>query len=112
MQKSDFFRAWFWNVHHIRAFIIQAYNIHHDKSETDLHIYNHTYVLCICPSDVCRPKVANWEGPVSRPSRPWSSVILPKGVKENLLKDVKNFVSEEEKSWYSSKGETGFPYTL
>ena len=34
-------------------------------------------------------------------------MILPKGVKENLLKDVKNFVSEEEKSWYSSKGESG-----
>jgi hypothetical protein len=39
-------------------------------------------------------------------------VILPKGVKENLLKDVKSFVSEEEKSWYSSKGQFGFAYAI
>jgi len=112
LQKSDHSRTWFWNAHHIKSFIIKAYNIHYDKSETDLHIYNHSYVHCLCPPDVCRPKVANWVGPVSRPCRPWSSVILPGGVKENLLKDVKNFVSEEEKSWYTSKGESGISCIL
>jgi hypothetical protein len=29
---------------------------------------------------------------------------LPATVKENLLLDVKNFISEDEKAWYSSKG--------
>lgn len=52
----------------------------------------------------CRPKVANWEGPVVRPTRPWKSVILPGTVKDDLLKDVKNFVSEDEKTWYASRG--------
>jgi hypothetical protein len=101
-------RTWFWNRHHIRSFIVKAHNIHHDKTDTELHIYNHTYVSHISLADINRPKVANWEGPVSRPSRPWSSVILPGTVKQDLLKDVKDFISEEEKTWYSSKGQSGF----
>jgi hypothetical protein len=52
-----------------------------------------------------RPHQADWKGPISRPSRPWDSVILPEGVKESLLKDVKDFISEEETAWYVSKGE-------
>jgi len=56
MQKSDLSRAWFWNVHHIKSFIVNAYNIHHNKSETDLHIYNHTYVHAIARLMSVAPK--------------------------------------------------------
>jgi len=55
-------------------------------------------------SNIIKPNVANWESPISRPARPWSSVILPGTVKEDLLKDVKDFISEEETAWYTSKG--------
>jgi len=29
---------------------------------------------------------------------------MPTAVKEKLLKDVEQFVSEDEKAWYASKG--------
>lgn len=45
-----------------------------------------------------------WQNPVSRPARPWSSVVLPGSVKENLLRDVQKFLSEKEMSWYAARG--------
>jgi hypothetical protein len=48
-----------------------------------------------------------WQSPVSRPARPWSSVILPGTVKEDLLRDVQKFLSEKEMSWYAARGEAG-----
>lgn len=45
-------------------------------------------------------------GPTTRGSRPWDSVILPGTVKADLLKDVKEFFSEQESLWYTSKGES------
>ena len=52
-----------------------------------------------------RPQSSGWAGPLRRPARPWDSVILPAMVKENLLLDVKEFMSNAEKTWYASKGE-------
>lgn len=46
-----------------------------------------------------------WQTPVSRPIRPWSSVILPGTVKEDLLSDVKKFLGEKEIAWYAARGE-------
>ncbi|WVQ78406.1 hypothetical protein IAT38_000492 [Cryptococcus sp. DSM 104549] len=45
-----------------------------------------------------------WQKPVSRPARPWSSVILPPGLKEGLAKDVSRFLSDREVRWYASRG--------
>jgi chaperone BCS1 len=52
-----------------------------------------------------RSNASGWSGPLRRPARPWDSVILPAMVKENLLLDVKEFMSKAEKAWYASKGE-------
>jgi hypothetical protein len=46
-----------------------------------------------------------WSGPARRPTRSWESGFLPAAVKENLLLDVKEFMSPSEKAWYASKGE-------
>jgi hypothetical protein len=68
VQKADLSRAWFWNVHHIKSFIVKAYNIHYDKSETDLHIYNHTYVLAVARLMFVDPKSPT--GQALSPGRP------------------------------------------
>lgn len=39
---------------------------------------------------------------ISRPARPWESVILPGTLKENLLADTKEFL--EEGDFYESRG--------
>jgi hypothetical protein len=53
-----------------------------------------------------------WQGPIRRPTRSWDTVILPTAVKEDLLTDVKEFMSDEEKEWYASKGEFAALVTL
>ena len=43
---------------------------------------------------------------MSRPVRPWDSVILPEGVKERLLEDVEKFISKKGKEWYAKRGKS------
>lgn len=54
------------------------------------------------PTSSAREYRGNWKLTSSRPNRPWESIILPKGIKEDLLDDVKEFVSE--KMFYREKG--------
>jgi chaperone BCS1 len=50
-----------------------------------------------------------WQDPISRPSRPWSSVILP--LKEPILKDMERFLSDKETRWYAARGKPDAPIT-
>lgn len=47
-----------------------------------------------------------WTGPTNRPVRKWDSVILPRESKEDIAKDVVAFLSDSEREWYASKGES------
>ena len=38
----------------------------------------------------------------TKPPRPWESVILPRGMKEDLLADASEFLAEEE--YYKARG--------
>jgi len=50
--------------------------------------------------------LSGWTGPTRRSTRAWASVILPKTVKDDLLRDVEEFMSDEERSWYAAVGES------
>lgn len=54
------------------------------------------------PSGSPRSHGSDWKLTSSRPNRPWESIIPPEGIKEDLLDDVKEFVSE--KLFYREKG--------
>jgi hypothetical protein len=47
-----------------------------------------------------------WLNPIRRSTRPWASVILPATVKDRLLRDVEEFMSDEERLWYATIGES------
>ncbi|OCF36572.1 hypothetical protein I316_01823 [Kwoniella heveanensis BCC8398] len=82
--------AWRSNV--LRDFLIAAHAAYFAKEERELIIF---HAKRINPS---------WQTPVSRPARPWSSVILPNSLKDDLLKDIERFLSEKESNWYASRG--------
>ncbi|WWC87138.1 uncharacterized protein L201_002024 [Kwoniella dendrophila CBS 6074] len=84
--------CWFQAAHGIKQFITDAHELYHKKSDDELIIFN------------LSPATGNWIDPIHRPSRLWSSVILPITSKEPLLQDVKNFLSEKEKRWYNTRG--------
>ncbi|ODO10788.1 hypothetical protein I350_01386 [Cryptococcus amylolentus CBS 6273] len=42
--------------------------------------------------------------PITRRAREWGSVILPPGMKEEILEDVKRFLSEKDRNWHASRG--------
>ncbi|WWC87130.1 uncharacterized protein L201_002016 [Kwoniella dendrophila CBS 6074] len=76
----------------IKQFLIDAHGAFFKKSHKELLIFN------------LGPQTANWIDPIPRPTRPWLSVILPDEVKEPLLQDVKDFLSDEETEWYCARG--------
>nr|XP_018263747.1 uncharacterized protein I303_03620 [Kwoniella dejecticola CBS 10117]OBR85905.1 hypothetical protein I303_03620 [Kwoniella dejecticola CBS 10117] len=76
----------------LREFIVAARDAYFAKEERELLIF---HAKRINPS---------WQVPVSRPARPWSSVILPGNLKENLLRDIEKFLSDKETRWYASRG--------
>ncbi|WWD00331.1 hypothetical protein V866_007243 [Kwoniella sp. B9012] len=76
----------------IKQFIIDSHAMFFKKADNELLIFN------------VSPYTGNWIDPIHRPSRSWSSVILPESDKAPLLKDVKNFLSDEEKEWYGARG--------
>ncbi|WVQ69972.1 uncharacterized protein L199_008196 [Kwoniella botswanensis] len=78
--------------HVLREFLISARDSFFAKEERELLIF---HAKRINPS---------WQNPVSRPARPWSSVILPGQMKEKLLKDVERFLSDKETRSYASRG--------
>jgi chaperone BCS1 len=45
-----------------------------------------------------------WKKVVSRDIRPISTVIMNEDDKETLVKDIEDFLSEETRSWYASRG--------
>jgi hypothetical protein len=47
-----------------------------------------------------------WLNPIRRSTRPWASVILPATVKDRLLRDIEEFLSDEERLWYAAIGES------
>ncbi|WVW78709.1 hypothetical protein I302_100669 [Kwoniella bestiolae CBS 10118] len=76
----------------IKQFILDAHAMFFKKADNELLIFN------------VSPYTGNWIDPIHRPSRSWSSVILPESDKAPLLRDVKNFLSDEEKAWYGARG--------
>ncbi|WRT64999.1 uncharacterized protein IL334_001940 [Kwoniella shivajii] len=76
----------------IRQFIIDAHASFFKKTGDELMIFN------------LSPYNGAWYDPIHRPARSWNSVILSESQKAPLLEDVKNFLSDEEKSWYSARG--------
>ncbi|WWD16054.1 hypothetical protein CI109_100479 [Kwoniella shandongensis] len=76
----------------LRNFLVAAHKAYYAKEERELLIF-HTKRIN-----------ATWLRPVSRPSRPWSSVILPNSIKETILTDMEKFLSDTEIRWYASRG--------
>ncbi|WVF70017.1 hypothetical protein IAT40_004803 [Kwoniella sp. CBS 6097] len=81
-----------WQPNSIQSFIIDCHAQFFDKSDDELVIYS------------LSPYNGNWFDPIHRPARSWSSVILPRDLKDPLLEDAKNFLSDEEKEWYADRG--------
>ncbi|WVQ97865.1 hypothetical protein IAU59_004981 [Kwoniella sp. CBS 9459] len=81
-----------WQPGSIQHFIIDCHAQFFDKSDDQLVIFS------LSPSN------GAWYDPIHRPARSWSSVILPKELKDPLLEDAKNFLSDEEKVWYADRG--------
>ncbi|WVF72107.1 hypothetical protein IAT40_006919 [Kwoniella sp. CBS 6097] len=81
-----------WRPNVLKDFLIAAHAAYFAKEERELIIF---HAKRINPT---------WQNPVSRPARPWSSVILPGTLKDDLLKDVERFLSEKESKWYASRG--------
>ncbi|ORX39974.1 P-loop containing nucleoside triphosphate hydrolase protein [Kockovaella imperatae] len=76
----------------LRAFLVAAHDALHAKQEKEIHIFHPKRIN------------PNWQLPVSRPHRPWSSVLLPGNIKEHMLKDMKAFFSDKEMKWYGARG--------
>ena len=38
----------------------------------------------------------SWQKLITKSARPWESIVLPKGVKDSLLKDAEDFMREEK----------------
>ncbi|EIW69397.1 hypothetical protein TREMEDRAFT_62261 [Tremella mesenterica DSM 1558] len=81
-----------WQGDVLKEFLTAAHKAYFQKTDKELLIYH-----------AMRIKAA-WQTPVSRPARPWSSVILPDRLKDNLLADVEKFLSEREVNWYAARG--------
>ncbi|WVQ98808.1 hypothetical protein IAU59_005939 [Kwoniella sp. CBS 9459] len=81
-----------WRPNVLRDFLIAAHAAYFAKEERELIIF---HAKRINPT---------WQNPVSRPARPWSSVILPGSLKDDLLKDIERFLSDKESKWYASRG--------
>ncbi|WWC89949.1 uncharacterized protein L201_004878 [Kwoniella dendrophila CBS 6074] len=78
--------------HVLRDFLIAARDSFFAKEERELLIFH-------------APRLnSTWQSPVSRPARPWSSVILPNNLKNDLLRDIEKFLSEKEIRWYAARG--------
>ncbi|WRT67227.1 uncharacterized protein IL334_004193 [Kwoniella shivajii] len=76
----------------LRQFLVAARNAFFAKEERELLIFHAKRIQ------------STWQVPVSRPARPWSSVILPGDLKDEVLKDIEKFLSDKETHWYASRG--------
>lgn len=45
-----------------------------------------------------------WKRCTARPNRPWSTVILPDGVKERLVADAIDYLNVSTRRWYANRG--------
>ncbi|KAI9638064.1 P-loop containing nucleoside triphosphate hydrolase protein [Dioszegia hungarica] len=78
--------------HALRSFLAAAHAAFYAKEERELLIFH----------SESGAGYTEWQDPISRPSRPWSSVILP--LKEPILKDMERFLSNKESRWYAARG--------
>ncbi|KAK8869680.1 hypothetical protein IAR55_000248 [Kwoniella newhampshirensis] len=76
----------------LKDFFAAAHQLYHAKEANELLIFHAERVN------------SEWQKAVSRPSRPWSSVILPDVIKEGVLRDMEKFFSDREQQWYASRG--------
>ncbi|KAK4683993.1 hypothetical protein P7C73_g6212, partial [Tremellales sp. Uapishka_1] len=76
----------------LKRFLVAAHRAFYAKGESELLIFHSKRLN------------AGWFKPVSRPARPWASVILPGNVAQNLLGDIERFLSDKETSWYAARG--------
>ncbi|ORY24988.1 P-loop containing nucleoside triphosphate hydrolase protein, partial [Naematelia encephala] len=85
-------RTLFWQKDVLKRFLVAAHQSYFAKEDRELLIFNANRI------------VAKWQSPVSRPVRPWSSVILPDNMKEDLITDIGKFLSDKEVQWYAARG--------
>lgn len=78
-------------------FIAMAYQTHKNRDKGKLRIFS--------PAGESRKGGEHWTLQAAKSLRPWESVILPKGVKENLLADCQEFLNDP--AFYE---ERGIPY--
>ncbi|CAD6571038.1 MAG: hypothetical protein TREMPRED_000122 [Tremellales sp. Tagirdzhanova-0007] len=76
----------------IKDFLVAAHQSYFAKENNELLIF---HAKRINPT---------WQIPVSRPCRPWSSIILPGTIKDDLVSNIEKFLSEKETSWYAARG--------
>ncbi|EIW69398.1 hypothetical protein TREMEDRAFT_73837 [Tremella mesenterica DSM 1558] len=81
----------------VREFLAEAHSRYFKKESQEIFIFHS------CDERYSHP----WGTPMARPVRPWSSVILPGTMKEDLLRDIESFLSPEEVEWYAK---TGIPH--
>ncbi|ODN98483.1 hypothetical protein L198_03728 [Cryptococcus wingfieldii CBS 7118] len=78
--------------HIIQNFIAAVNQSFYEKEDKELRIYH---------SKRINP---TWMKPITRRAREWGSVILPPGMKEEILEDVKRFLSDKDRNWHASRG--------
>lgn len=92
----------------IKNFLVAAHQAYFAKEEQELLIFHPMFVSHKTRwkgnADLVRRIQPAWQKPVSRPSRPWSSVILPGTMKEDVLRDMEKFLSDKEMNWYAARG--------
>ncbi|ORY27769.1 P-loop containing nucleoside triphosphate hydrolase protein [Naematelia encephala] len=76
----------------IEDFLVSVHGDYFRKADDELMIFH------------ASPWSGSWYDPISRPARHWDSVILPPHIKNGLLADVKDFLSEGDRAWYAARG--------
>ncbi|TYJ56646.1 hypothetical protein B9479_002576 [Cryptococcus floricola] len=78
--------------HIIQDFIVDVNKSFYEKEDKELRIFH---------SKGIEP---TWMQPIRRRAREWGSVILPPGMKEEILEGIKRFLSDKDRNWHASKG--------
>ncbi|ODN83214.1 hypothetical protein, variant [Cryptococcus amylolentus CBS 6039] len=85
--------------HIIQNFIAAVNQNFYEKEDKELRIFHSN------DTDVEGRRInPTWMKPITRRAREWGSVILPPGMKEEILEDVKRFLSEKDRNWHASRG--------
>jgi chaperone BCS1 len=90
----------------IRRLLERAQSTYQQKTNEDIVVFDVSFVLPAFHQLTPRSESTSFSSPRYRTARPWESVILPGTIKEDLLRDVSDFISSEMKKWYTQKGQS------